>query len=204
MALTQSYSIYELTCYADIMSATETHPDTSSLEKPTIEAPGPTPSPGEGRNREAWLLTDVVTRLRRVLRSSVRSDYPWETLPMAQVEVLQRLAEEPDLRVNELAQRHRLSPNTVSALIQQMVLAELVTRVTAEGDRRAVALRLTELGRTRLSGWREANQRTLTSALTQLPPKDRNVIRSALPALAALAGELEQLDRRSQPQGDTE
>ena len=30
---------------------------------------------------EAHGLTDVVARLRRVLRSSIRSDYPWESLP---------------------------------------------------------------------------------------------------------------------------
>jgi hypothetical protein len=34
-------------------------------------------------------LTDVVTRLRRALRSSIRTEYPWESLPMAQVELLQ-------------------------------------------------------------------------------------------------------------------
>lgn len=117
---------------------------------------------------------------------------------MAQVEVLQRLAEEPNLRVSELAQRHRLAPNTVSALIQQMVIAQLVTRVTDEGDRRAVVLRLTEFGRARLSGWREANQRRLTVALEQLTQQDRSAILLALPALAALAGELEQAELRSQ------
>jgi len=40
---------------------------------------------------DAWLLTELVTRLRRVLRASIRTDYPWESLPMAQVELLQRL-----------------------------------------------------------------------------------------------------------------
>jgi hypothetical protein len=49
--------------------------------------PPPTPigEPTDDLGSDAWLLTDVITRLRRVLRSSIRSDYPWETLPMAKL-----------------------------------------------------------------------------------------------------------------------
>ena len=42
---------------------------------------------GAGRVSDASALTHVITRLRRALRRSIRSDYPWESLPMAQVEV---------------------------------------------------------------------------------------------------------------------
>ena len=49
---------------------------------------------------EVWAPADVVNRLRRILRSSIRSKFPWERLPMAQVEILQRLAEEPGLRAS--------------------------------------------------------------------------------------------------------
>ena len=164
------------------------------------------PSP-EGPNQElqveAWLLTDVITRLRRVLRSSVRSDYPWETLPMAQVEILQRLSEEPGLRVSELAKRHRLAPNTVSTLLQQMVAADLVTRVTDEDDRRAVSLYLTDLGQVSIAGWTQANQERLTVALERLTKKERRSIRVAIPALAELAGGLEQVERQSQTADET-
>jgi hypothetical protein len=87
---------------------------------------------------DAWLLTDIVGRLRHVLRSSIRSDYPWETLPMAQVELLQRLRDEPGLRVNDLAARHRLANNTVSVLTQRLVVADLVARTEDPDDRQAV------------------------------------------------------------------
>jgi DNA-binding MarR family transcriptional regulator len=158
----------------------------------------PDGAPAHDDGSEAWQLTDVITRLRRVLRSSVRRDYPWETLPMAQVEILQRLSEEPGLRVSELAQRHRLASNTVSALIQQMVLADLVTRVTAMDDRRAVVLRLTDLGKANLAGWRHANQERLTAALERLSEDERRSITKSLPALAELAGRLEQDEQASQ------
>ena len=94
----------------------------------------------------AWSLTGVIARLRRVLRSSVRQEFPWESLPMAQVEVLQRLADEPGLGVSGLASRQRLAVNTVSNLVQQMVVSGLVERLTRPGDRRSVTLTLTGRG----------------------------------------------------------
>lgn len=144
---------------------------------------------------QAWHLTDVITRLRRVLRSSVRTDYPWETMPMAQVEILQRLSEEPGLGVSELAQRQRLATNTVSTLIHQMVHVGLVTRAPDRADRRAVVLRLTGLGRTNLAGWRRANHERVTAALEQLTAGERRSITAALPALVALSERLEQGER---------
>ena len=48
---------------------------------------------GPFRVSDARQLTDVVTRLRRALRKSIRTDYPWESLPMAQVELLMSLAD---------------------------------------------------------------------------------------------------------------
>lgn len=93
------------------------------------------PVPDRSTPVQVWPLADVVNRLRRILRSSIRSDFPWERLPMAQVEILQRLADEPGLRVTELAGRQKLAINTVSNVIQQTVLAGLV-------DRRAVTVHL--------------------------------------------------------------
>lgn len=142
----------------------------------------------------AWALTDLITRLRRVLRSSVRSDIPWETLPMAQVEILQRLVDEPGVRISDLARRHRLATNTVSTLIQQMVTAGLVVRTTAPDDRRAVSLYLTELGRTSLHGWLRANEARLSTALAELTEDEQRSIEDALPALANLAERLETIN----------
>jgi DNA-binding MarR family transcriptional regulator len=140
---------------------------------------------------DAWRLADVVARLRRTLRTSIRSDYPWEQLPMAQVEILQRLADEPGLRVNDIAERHRLAKNTVSQLVQQLVGTGLVDRVTDERDRRAVVLALTAQGRQRLTQWQEAHERRFARALDRLPVTDRAAVLAALPALGRLVDELE-------------
>jgi DNA-binding MarR family transcriptional regulator len=140
---------------------------------------------------DAWLLTDVITRLRRVLRASIRSEYPWESLPMAQVEILQRLRDEPELRVNDLATRHRLANNTVSMLVQQLVEGGLVERTADSRDRRAVRLALSADGERMLTAWLHAHEQRLAAALGRLDTADRAAIAGALPSLARLVDELE-------------
>lgn len=148
---------------------------------------------------DAWPLAELVARLRRALRSSVRSEIPWERLPMAQVELLQRLAEEPGIRVSALATRHRLAANTVSNLVQQMVQAGLVERQVDLTDRRAVTVAPTPSGLRHLRGWMQANSRRLDAALSELAAKDRRAITAALPALTRLVEHLEaQGDREAE------
>ena len=145
----------------------------------------------EPKTVDAWVSTDVVTRLRRVLRASIRSDYPWESLPMAQVEILQRLKDEPGLRLNDLARRHRLANNTVSTLVQQLVVAGLIERTTHPDDRRAIRLELTGQGSRTLAGWQAAHERRLAEAMSGLSPADRRAIGTALPALSRFVDRLE-------------
>lgn len=140
---------------------------------------------------DAWQLTDAITRLRRILRSSVRSDLPWETLPMAHIELLQRLSEEPELGVSQLAARQRLAVTTVSTLVQQMVSSGTLSRASKDGDRRSVVLRVTALGDELLGAWKAANAERLGRALDRLPGSDHASLMAALPALVALAGHLE-------------
>ncbi|MFJ9523008.1 MarR family winged helix-turn-helix transcriptional regulator [Kitasatospora sp. NPDC101801] len=134
----------------------------------------------------AQRLTDVITRLRRALRSSIRTDYPWESLPMAQVELLQTLAAAP-LRVGELAARQRLAPNTVSGLIGKLLEAGFVDRQPDPGDRRTARIALTEAGHQQLHDWQHAHERRLAAALESLPATDREAVMHALPALELLA-----------------
>lgn len=113
---------------------------------------------------------------------------------MAQVEILQRLAEEPGLRVTELAARQKLAINTVSNVIQQMVLAGLVDRRADQHDRRAVTVHLTDLGQEQLQGWLQANGRRLDAAFSDLDEKDRTAILAALPSLSRLVESMERLE----------
>ncbi|WP_225094673.1 MarR family winged helix-turn-helix transcriptional regulator [Streptomyces sp. CoH27] len=143
-----------------------------------------------GEEPQARQLTEAVTRLRRALRSSIRTDYPWETLPMAQVELLQVLGEHSPARVSDLAARRRLAPSTVSGLIGQMIGAGLVTRDVDAADRRASVVALTDAGREKLAAWTTAHERRIDAALAALDDGARAAIKDALPALFQLAEHL--------------
>lgn len=139
---------------------------------------------------DAQLLTDVVTRLRRALRTSIRTDYPWESLPMAQVELLMALADHAPAKIGSLATLQRLAPNTVSGLVQQLVEAGLASRETDPTDRRVARVTLTDAGHRQLAEWRVAHERRIGSALDRLPPEDRTAIMNALPGLDLLVAQL--------------
>ena len=141
-------------------------------------------------NGDALSLTDVVARLRRVLRASIRAEYPWESLPMAQVELLQSLAESAPARVGDLAGRLRLAPSTVSGLISQMIGSGLVERGTDPRDRRVAVVALSEAGQRQLGEWNAAHQRRIAVALAELEPEERTAIGGALPALSRLVDRL--------------
>ncbi|WP_327433539.1 MarR family winged helix-turn-helix transcriptional regulator [Streptomyces sp. NBC_01236] len=144
---------------------------------------------------DARLLTEAVTRLRRALRASIRTDYPWETLPMAQVELLQVLGEHSPARISDLAGRQRLAPSTVSGLIAQMITAGLVTRDVDPTDRRASVVALTAAGRDQLAAWITAHEHRMDAALAALDDAARAAIANALPAIFQLAERLgEQTD----------
>ncbi|MGE7433185.1 MarR family winged helix-turn-helix transcriptional regulator [Kitasatospora sp. NPDC001175] len=163
-----------------------------SLPNPSPTSPDPTDTGDESALEKAVAieraqrLTDVITRLRRALRSSIRTDYPWESLPMAQVELLQTLAAAP-LRVGELAARQRLAPNTVSGLVGKLLEAGFVDRQADPGDRRTARIALTEAGHQQLRDWQRAHERRMADALESLSPADRDAVMRALPGLEQLA-----------------
>lgn len=140
---------------------------------------------------QARALTAVVTRLRRALRASIRTEYPWESLPMAQVELLLALQDHQPIRIGELASLLRLAPNTVSGLVQVLVESGLAARGSDSHDRRVAVVTLTPAGRRKLAGWEHAHQQRIGAALHRLPAKDQAAVRSALPALARLVDHLD-------------
>jgi DNA-binding MarR family transcriptional regulator len=134
----------------------------------------------------AQQLTEAVTRLRRALRASIRTDIPWEALPMAQVELLLTIAELAPARIGDLAERLHLANSTVSGLVAQMISDGLVRRQTSQSDRRAAEVTLTPGGQARLAEWEQAHERRIGAAFEALAAADREAINLALPALRRL------------------
>lgn len=183
----------DLSLPGDTLSAM---PSSPQVPDPVAEDPEDPEEPARSTAHDravehARRLTDTVTRLRRALRSSIRTDYPWESLPMAQVELLQTLAAAP-LRVGELAARQRLAPNTVSGLIGKLLDAGFVDRQADPGDRRTARIALTPAGRRQLDDWQRAHERRIATALDTLAPAERAAVVQALPALEQLAKALAQ------------
>lgn len=157
---------------------------------PSRRTPRGNEAPATADLHETHVLTEAITQLRRALRASIRTDIPWEALPMAQVEVLQTLAESASSRISDVAERLHLANSTVSGLVAQMIHSGLVNRGTDPDDRRAAVVTLTAAGQSQLSAWERAHEERIGAALDQLDQRDRLAIGRALGALGRLAGRL--------------
>jgi DNA-binding MarR family transcriptional regulator len=178
-------------------------PHTPPAEPELSELSG-LPEAPELSDATAHQLTDVVTRLRRALRTSIRTEYPWEALPMAQIELMQALSDQSPARVGDLASRQRLSASTVSGLIGQLMTAGLVVRGTHADDRRVAVVELTEAGRRQLADWQAAHQRRIGAALERLSGPEQEAVAAALPALAKLVEHLFAGSGAGEPGGGVE
>ena len=147
------------------------------------------------RPRNAGLASDLLTvvgSLQRLVRRRVREDWPLESLPTAQIDLLRAVASRPGVTVGEVAFELRVAPNTASTLVNQLVAAGLVVRRQDEVDRRSIRLQLTAAASARISAWHDRRQELLHQALDRLNADERAAIAAAMPALRRLR---ETLDR---------
>ncbi len=79
-------------------------------------------------------------------------------LSHAQFELLIELHDRGELQIGELAAAARLSPGTVSQMLDQLVEGGHVERVRSDSDRRVVLCRLTAPGRRKIEAKRKAWQ----------------------------------------------
>jgi DNA-binding MarR family transcriptional regulator len=145
-------------------------------------------------------LAEGIARLRRALRRGARVADPGNQLAVAQLELLAALAEHPGARPGQLARLLHMRPNTVTTIVNSLTGRGLVSRVTAEGDRRAVELTATGAGQQAVLEWQATNAAVLHLALSTLPARQRRALAAAVPALEALA---RAVDRLADRPGDT-
>ncbi len=154
-------------------------------------------TPGRQGGGQAGLrpdgLAEAIARLRRALRRGARIADPGNTLAVAQLELLAALAEHPGARPGQLARLLNMRPNTVTTIVNALGARGMLCRVTAEDDRRAVELTATESGQQAVLAWQATNAAVLNLALSTLPARQRRALASAVPALHALAREVDRL-----------
>ena len=123
--------------------------------------------------QEAWQVLlaahgRVVTNLDAELVSSC-------DMTLAEYEVLYHLAADgPDerLRMNELAERARLSPSGLTRRFDSLVRRGWVMRERCDDDRRGVYARITPEGLTELDGARPVHDRTVADHVFQWLDQD--------------------------------
>jgi DNA-binding MarR family transcriptional regulator len=122
-------------------------------------------------------LAELGLAFRRVFRSLSRlrgrdTHLAGSELSHAQFELLIELDERGELSAGELAVAARLTPATVTQMLDHLADCGQVERVRSETDRRVVVSRLTPQGRRKIEVKRTAWQRRWDEALGGVEPDD--------------------------------
>ncbi len=155
-----------------------------------------------GGDARADGLAEGIARLRRALRRVARVADPANPLAVAQLELLSALAEHPGARPGQLARLLHMRPNTVTTIVNALTAQGMISRVAADGDRRAIELTTTDAGQQAVHTWQATNAAVLHLALSTLPAPQRRALAAAVPALDALAKAVDRLaDTTGPPAG---
>lgn len=166
-----------------------------------------TPAARPAGHRGDHALTDGlaggIARLRRAMRRGARVASPANQLAVTQLELLSALAEHPGARPGQLAQVLHMRPSTVTTIVNALTDQGMVARATPNGDRRTIALALTDSGRRAVHAWQATNATVLHLALSTLPASQRRALAKAVPALAALATAVDRLAGTATPPAES-
>lgn len=127
-------------------------------------------------------LRVTIARIYRALRQSASSG-----ITPSQVSVLFRVEQIEPVRMGVLAHLERITPATLSKVIDSLEALELVEREPDPLDGRVTLIRVSSHGRTLIDTQRAASTRALEIALAQMEPTQRDVLIDSLPALQGLA-----------------
>jgi len=148
--------------------------------------------------REAQ-LSELRTAFRRVFRSLNRlrgrdTHLGCSELSQAQFELLIELNERGELPAGELAVAARLTPATVTQMLEHLAESGHVERVRSQTDRRVVVSRLTPQGRRKVEAKREAWQSRWEQALTGVEIEELRAATRVLERLGAMVEDAPAVD----------
>lgn len=125
-------------------------------------------------------VMDGIRAVVRALRLNTRAIEKQLGISLAQLWVLQILAERPADSLNELAIATATHQSSVSVVVRRLVERELVTRTTANEDKRRARIELTEAGRVLLGKAPPTVQVSLVAGLRRLPAERRDLLAAAM------------------------
>ncbi len=126
-----------------------------------------TESPAIGRSLNA------VRSIVRALRINTRAIELKMGISLAQLFVLQHLAERPADSLNELADRTATHQSSVSVVVRRLVERGYVSRTSSTVDKRRIEIAVTPAGRERLSGAPRTIQSQLIGALAGMSSSEQ-------------------------------
>jgi DNA-binding MarR family transcriptional regulator len=144
--------------------------------------------PDINADRDARRVLDALRRVVQSLRTSSRAVEAKVGISGAQLFVLQKLAAEPHLSINDLARRTLTHQSSVSVVATRLVEKGLVVRERAADDARRLVLSITPKGRAVLNRSPMAAQERLSDGLSKMTGADRGRLGELLDRLTELAG----------------
>src|SRR5581483_4292239 len=123
---------------------------------------------------------NAIRSVVRALRLNTRSIEGKLGISLAQLFVLQQLAEKPADSLNELADRTATHQRSVSVVVRRLVERGLVSRTASTADKRRIEIAVTPSGRTLLADAPVTVSMELVAALRRLPRNDREMLAELL------------------------
>jgi len=133
-------------------------------------------------------IMDSIRAVVRALRINTRAIEKQLGISLAQLWVLQILAEKPAESLNELAVATATHQSSVSVVVRRLVDRSLVTRTTAHRDKRRVRIELTDAGRSLLGKAPPTVQMSLVDGLRRLTPEGRHELGTLMREWLNLSG----------------
>lgn len=130
----------------------------------------------------AVTLRVAIARIYRALRQHAASE-----ITPSQVSVLFRIEESEPVRMGVLAHLERITPATLSRVVDSLESLKLIEREPEPVDKRVTLLKVSAAGRRMIAAQRRASTQALAEALARLPESDRTALLDSAPALARLA-----------------
>ena len=135
----------------------------------------------------AQLLLETLPVVKRGLRDATRAQKTpeHEPLTMDQVRLLKILKHEPR-SLGELAERHGVTPSTMSRSVDVLVRRRWVSRESDPADRRQVILQLTDAGEAAQAEVDRRAEDSLTRLIEELDDTEREKLFAGMEVLHAL------------------
>jgi DNA-binding MarR family transcriptional regulator len=131
---------------------------------------------------------DAIRAVVRALRINTRAIELEIGISLAQLFVLQQVAERPATSLNDLAERTATHQSSVSVVVRRLVDRGLVTRRADTADKRRVQIELTPAGEKLLVGAPETIQVRLVNAIVHLDASERKQLAQLLTKWLDAAG----------------